>query len=425
MFRAGRVEKAGSETQPTNLSSGAKTPDHFAMKPPLLNREPLGEGGGTAAADAGAPNVPGAAQRLPDSYTMPAEVMADVFAHLDLPEELRGAPVLTKTKTKSTTSAAPGNPAAVIDAAGESAEDLEKTETARRAALTTEDLAAEDAEATRRAGLSEAEREAEDAGAATAGTEDEDEDEEEGKLAQVSGELTTAKTELASATERVKALEAQLTTAKAQPVAIANIAPVLLEDDPAKVQAADANLARFEQWALANWDGVEAREAAGNQPAQAEIPKDVIRAKYAAVLEERKTLIPLAAKLQQSRAAWDLEVKKVYPKLFDEKSPEYAIAQNIIAQAPALKALFPNWKLVIGDAIEGERARKAKAAAGKAAVKAAPKVPGKVKSAAAKPVVAAKRADFAISTEDFNAMGGDQRALVALLNRTQLPVSKS
>lgn len=251
-------------------------------------------------------------------------------------------------------------------------------------------------------------------------------------VAKVKGELEAAQAKLAT-------LEAELQTARTQPAEMEGIHPLFYEDDPKKLAAAEAQIAQFERWAVANWDGMEAVPASedGKTPAKAGYTAAQVRAKYSDLKELREKILP-AARAAASERLRDTEAAKAeYPALFDPKTTEYAAVQGILARAPALKAIIPNIYLVIGDAIEGEKARVAKAKAKAAAAKpgtpakSAPAKPGAAKvparpSAGGTAAGAAKKPEkgMDVNAKRFMELGGDRGALVKLLQGTNLPMGK-
>jgi hypothetical protein len=244
----------------------------------------------------------------------------------------------------------------------------------------------------------------------------------------VTAQIAAAAKEAEEAKGRVTALETELKAARTKPMAVAELHPILAEDDPAKIEALDKHMQKFEAWCLENWDGTEAVQAdengKGGQPGYS---KEAIRAQYAKVQEQRKNLIPQARALQAQRKEQEAAARKVYPELFDAKRPEHGVLTSILAQAPGLKAIFPNVWIVIGDALAGEKARleraKAKAKPGKPVAK--PAKPG-VKGAPAKPSgggLSAKpqKKSSNVNAAAFMEMGGDRSALVKMLANAKLP----
>lgn len=181
----------------------------------------------------------------------------------------------------------------------------------------------------------------------------------EGQLALKDEEITTLKQQAEEATGKVTELEAQLSAAGTQPLAIAPIDPLFLIDDPAVLDAEAGKLRSFEAWLLKNWDGVEAVEASadGKTKASAGYTGEEIRARYAQVKELREAILPAARQGIEARKTHTAQARKAYPELFDPKRPEFKTAENLLKLAPGLKAVLPNIYTVIGDALRGEKLR--------------------------------------------------------------------
>lgn len=164
-------------------------------------------------------------------------------------------------------------------------------------------------------------------------------------------------TELTEAKAKIDELQAAVDGADNQPLAIANVHPLFLIDDPTKFAEYVAGLNQFEKWALANWDGIEAVEAANGQPAQPAYTAAQVRARYAQVKEIKENIVPAAREAQAARKQFEGAARRQYPELFDAKRPESKVAANLLKIAPGLKAVIPNIYTVIGDALRGEKIR--------------------------------------------------------------------
>ena len=241
--------------------------------------------------------------------------------------------------------------------------------------------------------------------------------------AQVQAQLEEARQAAAAAQARIAELETKL----AAPPATAGpqltpkpLDPALLADDEASIDRRDAQLAELEQWALDNWEGSDDLPATATSPAQPAATAKQVRSMYQRVQEARSRLIPAARTALAQRRQHEAQARSIYPALFDPKTPEHRVAQALLAQAPALKAVFPNIYTIIGDAIAGERARLARAQAKPAPT--APKVTTRPAPAApVKPAAAGKPAGEAgISAARFMELkkanhGNDREALEAML----------
>lgn len=236
-------------------------------------------------------------------------------------------------------------------------------------------------------------------------------------------ELTEAKEKLEAAEAKVLELEQQVAAGSDTPVAIADVHPFFLLDDPAKLLEEDAKLAAFEKWALKNWNGTQEIPAEGNRPAVPAYTGEQVRERYAAIQQLRKELIPAARQSIADRKKHEDVARKLYPELFDAKRPEYKTAQNLLRLAPGLKAVIPNVYTVIGDALRGEKirlaeekARAAKRPVGKTTpaptVPARPAPGGATRTATA----AAKPKGSDVDVQKFMDAGGDRSALIHALS---------
>lgn len=243
-------------------------------------------------------------------------------------------------------------------------------------------------------------------------------------------QLAELRTQNEALQSQLEELKTKLTKGDTVPVNVANVHPLFLEDDPAKIANVDAQYARFQEWALQNWDGSEEISENGKVLAPA-YTKEQIRSRYAQVQEERTKLVPAAIQAQQMRQAQVAQARKIYPELFDAKRPEHALLEQILKTAPGLKAVFPNIHVIIGDAIVGERIRmqRQKAGAGSSKLQAPiskgkagnPGAPSPGPRAAA---VAKKGAKENVSAKRFVEMGGDRDALVNMLRTVDLPTAR-
>ncbi len=162
-----------------------------------------------------------------------------------------------------------------------------------------------------------------------------------------------------------------------------------------------------------------------------------VREKYANLRREREDILPRARQLIAARAAYRPVVQEHYPAMFDQKTPEYQLLQNLIREQPALR-LFPNLEVIVGDAIEGEKLRiaKIKAKRGSAAPsgspadppprspapgaapqapRKAPKLPGAAGASPASPVTPPKPVPTGINPARYTELGGNHAALVKVI----------
>lgn len=183
--------------------------------------------------------------------------------------------------------------------------------------------------------------------------------EQETYVKAVEGQAAEATKKIADLEGQVTDLQQQLDQAGEAPVGVQNIHPLLYADKLEEVQEVDASWRAFEKWALENWDGVEG-SADGKQRA---FTKEQVRARYSEIKEARENLIPLARQTLQHRQQAEARARKEYPELFKASTPDRKVLQSLLKQYPGLKVIFPDVWTVVRDALEGQRAREARAKA--------------------------------------------------------------
>jgi len=95
---------------------------------------------------------------------------------------------------------------------------------------------------------------------------------------------------------RADAAEQKLAAKGAAQTKIVPLHDLYLVNDEAELRARELQLAEFESWALAHFDGTEAVEASadGKTPAQPAVSAEQIRMAYARVKREREAIVPSA-----------------------------------------------------------------------------------------------------------------------------------
>lgn len=249
-------------------------------------------------------------------------------------------------------------------------------------------------------------------------------------------EATKLKGDLEKANGEVQRLNGELTKKPTTGVAIAPLHPVFMLNDDAKLAQREQEIMEFERWAAVNWDGTEEIPASGDKPAVRAFTKEEVRARHAELQQERQTLIPRARQVLAAQRQYDAQAAEIYPELKDTKSEMSTTVNNILQRAPGLAALFPNVRIIIADAIAGEKARLAKAKAtsgaakglklkvGTSASKVAPKLPMGARpakpAAGGRSVKPADNIDEGAFVEMLSKGSSDRDALVTLLGKTNL-----
>lgn len=250
-------------------------------------------------------------------------------------------------------------------------------------------------------------------------------------------ELAKLKTDLDAANAEKTRLETELKQKGPQTaVSVAQMHPVFTLDAGQLAQR-ERECMDFERWAMEHWDGVEETAAEGDKPAQPAVPASVVRKRYSELQQERQTWIPRARAVLEQQRQQDALAFAAYPALKDAKSAESQLVETILKRAPGLAAIFPNARMIIADAIEGERARMAKAKTSKTGTngsglklkvgngaKVAPKLPMSAKPGKPGAATRTTKPSDTLDEKAFAEMksGGitDRDALVSLIGKTNL-----
>lgn len=172
------------------------------------------------------------------------------------------------------------------------------------------------------------------------------------------------------------------------------------------VHAEIRNARQVRRWAEENPDGAVVTGKNGEEIEYS--AEDIRKIKLNAVdaLEEH---LPAQMQYIQTRKQFDAEAEKTYPFWKQRSSSEYQYANALIREFPEIQK-FPDFKLSIGDMIEGKRIRESKMKPA-TAIKKAPSNP---KQTASAPVQTSKSMK-ARSTEEAFRKNPNQDSLKALL----------
>lgn len=181
------------------------------------------------------------------------------------------------------------------------------------------------------------------------------------------------------------------------------------------IDEVDAELERAESvidWCDANEDGAVVLNDSGDEE---ELDSEEIRT-IRKNAERMLRRLPKKAKAIQQRMAIDKVAHENYSWLADPKSAEFAEAQAVVKAFPELLKL-PEASIVLGDLIEGRKARHARTEAKKKPAKASPRSPAKIAPSQPK-VTAAPSAPKNARAQDayasFAKSGGREDELVQL-----------
>jgi hypothetical protein len=180
------------------------------------------------------------------------------------------------------------------------------------------------------------------------------------------GEITFAKK---AAEEKVKALTLEVTELKAR-VDGSQVRVSPSPDNPLgdimslqELEAKQQNLINIKLWALKNPDGAELADSRGDVKFYSS--DDMKRIIHDAE-KQLMTDIPSRQKYLQAMSAFDADGVKSYPWLSDKSSQEYKNLEQVLRAFPDFLKL-PNYKIAIANMFEGEKLRKSRISASKAA----------------------------------------------------------
>jgi hypothetical protein len=179
-------------------------------------------------------------------------------------------------------------------------------------------------------------------------------------------------------------------------------------------------------WAESHPDGDEVEVEGQLRSFSAEqvgkIRRDSLRKQIQLETRRESRLADLAKQDQQIRLQSRDAALKTFPWMTTKTSPEYQEAVEIIRQNPSVQ-YFPEWPMLIGDLIEGRRARlaKAKAAAAKPRKPAQTPTPMATGSATAPPRSDPMSAELKAAKEQFDQTGSteDLKSLLTAQRRAR------
>ena len=172
------------------------------------------------------------------------------------------------------------------------------------------------------------------------------------------------------------------------------------------VHAEIRNARQVRRWAEENPDGAV---VTGKNGEEVEYSADDIRKIKLNAIDALEEHLPSQMNYIQTRKQFDAEAEKTYPFWKQRSSSEYQYANALLREFPEIQK-FPDFKLSIGDMIEGKRIRESKVKP-TSAIKKAPSNP---KQTASAPVQTSKSMK-ARSTEEAFRKNPNQDSLKALL----------
>lgn len=173
------------------------------------------------------------------------------------------------------------------------------------------------------------------------------------------------------------------------------------------VHAEIRNARQVRRWAEENPDGAV---VTGKNGEEVEYSADDIRKIKLNAIDALEEHLPAQMSYIQTRKQFDAEAEKTYPFWKQRSSSEYQYANALIREFPEIQK-FPDFKLSIGDMIEGKRIRESKVKP-TSAIKKAPSNP---KQTASAPVQTSKSMKVRSTEEAFRKNPNDKEALKALI----------
>jgi len=226
------------------------------------------------------------------------------------------------------------------------------------------------------------------------------------KLVAQKKELEAKLHELSEQTEELKS-KAEKPEKEVIPVG-KELNPYFNLQDEAEVHQEIRNARQVRRWAEENPDGAVVKGKDGEEVEYS--AEDMRRIKMNAVdaLEEH---LPAQLQYLAAKKQFDAEADKAYPFWKDRSSQEYQYANALLREFPEIKK-FPDYKVSLGDMIEGRKLRESKSKGkAKQVVKVAPKAP----KTAATPVEVTSSKAKAMNAEAQFRKSPDERSLKALI----------
>jgi len=182
----------------------------------------------------------------------------------------------------------------------------------------------------------------------------------EKRVGKLVGKRNEAQKAAEEATARAETAEAQVAQVDINRAARQfNVPDVFMTEDASKIAEREQELVSFLEFAE---DHMREGYSHTNKETgeEIEVTPDDLRAAHTKRQRELLTMIPKAKQILQMRASADGVARQQYPELFNKTSDDYSLMQAFLKQAPYVRQ-FPNYRILIGDMIAGQKARAAKA----------------------------------------------------------------
>lgn len=192
------------------------------------------------------------------------------------------------------------------------------------------------------------------------------------RIDKLTAQKKDAEKQIHELTEKLKELES------AEPKTEKEVVPVGKDLNPyfslqteREIQDEIKNARQVRRWAEENADGAVVKGKDGQEVEYSAEEVRRIRLNAIDALEEH---LPAQIQYVATRRQFDAEAEKEYPFWKQRQSPEYQFASELLRAFPEIQK-FPDFKLSIGDLIEGKKARESKAKKTAQPVKKAPATP--------------------------------------------------
>ncbi len=216
-----------------------------------------------------------------------------------------------------------------------------------------------------------------------------------------------AEAKLQALTEKLAETESRAATPEKEVVATGEgLNPYFRLQNDTDIHAEIRNARQVRRWAEENPDGAV---VAGKDGQEIEYSAEDIRKIKLNAIDALEEHLPAQLNYIQTRKQFDAEAEKNYPFWKQRSSQEYQYASALLREFPEIQK-FPDFKLSIGDMIEGKRIRESKAKP----ITAIKKAPSNPKQTSAAPVQTSKSMK-ARSTEEAFRKNPNQDSFKALL----------
>ena len=229
------------------------------------------------------------------------------------------------------------------------------------------------------------------------------------RIDKLTAQKKDAEKQIHELSERLKELESSEPQTEKQVVPVGkDLNPYFSLQTEKEIQDEVKNARQVRRWAEENADGAVVRGKDGQEIEYSAEEVRKIRLNAIDALEEH---LPAQFQYVANRKQFDAEAEKEYPFWKQRQSPEYQFANELIRAFPEIQK-FPDFKISIGDMIEGRKVRESKSKKVAQPIKRAPVAP---KSSSAPASVPSKVAKSKFAEDSFRKSPNESnlKALIA------------